>query len=104
MSSCNILRDGYGLEDLEYVHKMIQPWEVLIDIGHSSSYMYDFLFKTLQEFKNIDEKIMAQTILHLSVHHTGKDDHVSKIVYNSLESNKQGNPVSIRKEPEDKKT
>lgn len=47
MISYNVLREGCGLEDLEFVHKMIQPWEVLIDIGHSSSYMYDFLFKTL---------------------------------------------------------
>ena len=47
---------------------------------------------------------MAITILQLSINHTGKDDHVSKIVYNTLESNKVGNPSSIKKEPEDKKT
>ena len=42
---------------------MLEPWEVLIDIGHNSSYMYDFLLKTLLEFKGIDEKVLAQTIL-----------------------------------------
>lgn len=102
--SHNILREGCGLENLEFVHKMIQPWEVLIDIGHSSSYMYEFLIKTLQEFKGIDEKTMALTILQLSINHQGKDDHVSKIVYNTFESNKNGNSASIKKEPEDKKT
>ena len=50
---------GGGLEHLEFVHKVLQPWEVLIDIGHTSSYMYDFLLKTLSEFKGIDEKVMA---------------------------------------------
>ena len=66
--------------------------------------MYDFLLKTLSEFKCIDEKVMAQTILQLAIHHQGKDDHISKIVYNTFESNKDGNPASIKKEPEDKKT
>jgi hypothetical protein len=63
MMSINILREGCGLENLEFIHKMIQPWEVLLDIGHSSSYMYEFLIKTLSEFKGIDEKTMALTIL-----------------------------------------
>jgi hypothetical protein len=47
---------------------------------------------------------MAQTILMLAINHQGKDDHISKIVYNTLESNKDGTPASIKKEPEDKKT
>lgn len=47
---------------------------------------------------------MAQTILQLAINHQGKDDHISKIVYNTFESNKDGNPASIKKEPEDKKT
>lgn len=42
-------------------------------------------------------------ILNLAIHNTGKDDHVSKIVYNTYESNKDGNGASIKKEPEDKK-
>jgi hypothetical protein len=98
------LRDGGGFEHLEFVHKVIQPWEVLNDIGHTSSYMYDFLLKTLSEFKQIDEKIMALTILQLAINHQGKDDLNSKIVLNALESNKDGNSNSIKKEPEDKKT
>ena len=77
---------------------------MLIDIGHNSSYMYDYLLKTLSEFRGIDEKVMALTILQLAVHHQGKDDHISKIVYNTFESNKDGNSASIKKEPEDKKT
>ena len=104
MPSYTILRDGCGLEHLEFAQKVLQPWEILIDIGHSSSYMYDFLLKTLSEFKGIDEKIMAMTLLQLAIHHQEKDDHISKIVYNTFESNKDGNPASIKKEPEDKKT
>jgi len=42
---------------------------VLIDIGHNSSYMYDYLLKTLSEFRGIDEKVMALTILQLAIHH-----------------------------------
>ena len=100
----NFLRDGGGLEHLEFIHKVLQPWEVLIDIGHAGSYMYDFLLKTLSEFKGIDEKVMAQTILQLAINHQGKDDSQSKIVYNAFEANKDGNPAPIKKEPEDKKT
>jgi hypothetical protein len=54
--------------------------------------MYDFLLKTLSEFKGIDERAMAITLLHLSIHNQGKDDHISKIVYNAFDSNKNGNP------------
>ena len=104
LPSFNILREGCGLEHLELVHKILQPWEVLIDVGHSASYHYDFLLKILGEFKNIDQKCMAETILQLSIHHQGKDDHISKIVNNTMESNKSGQGASIKKEPEDKKT
>jgi len=86
------------------IGEILQPWEILIDIGHNSSYMYDFLVKTLSEFKSMDDQTMALTLLHLAINHTGKDDHISKIVYNTYESNREGNPNSLNKEPEDKKT
>ena len=66
--------------------------------------MYDFLLKTLSEFKSLDERGMAVTLLHLSIHNQGKDDQISKIVYSAFESNKTGTSQSIKKEPEDKKT
>ena len=69
MLSFNILRDGCGLEHLEFSNKILQPWEVLLDIGHSSSYMYDFLVKILSDYKQIDEKGMAETILQLAINH-----------------------------------
>ncbi len=47
---------------------------------------------------------MAQTILHLSMNYQGKDDYISKIVYNTFDSNINSNSASIKKEPEDKKT
>jgi hypothetical protein len=74
----------------------------LIDIGHNSSYLYDFLLKTLSEFKSIDEKTMSLMILHLAYNNSGRDDSISKIVYNTFESNKDGNGASIKKEPEEK--
>lgn len=47
---------------------------------------------------------MALTVLHLSLNYQGKDDYISKIVYNTFESNINSNSASIKKEPEDKKT
>jgi len=69
LPSFNLLRDGCGLEHLEFAHKVLQPWELLIDIGHSSTYMYDYLLKTLSEFKQIDEKTMALTLIQLAINH-----------------------------------
>lgn len=43
-------------------------------------------------------------LLNLAINNEGKDDHISKIVFNTFESNKDGNGNSIKKEPEDKKT
>jgi hypothetical protein len=40
----------------------------------------------------------------LSIHNQGKDDQISKIIYNSFESNKLGQSNSLKKEPADKKT
>lgn len=47
LPSYNLMMDGSGLEHLEFANKVLQPWELLLDIGHNSSYMYDFLQKTL---------------------------------------------------------
>lgn len=51
LPSFNLMKDGCGLEHLEFASKILKPWEVLVDIGHSSTYNYDFLIKTLSEFK-----------------------------------------------------
>ena len=49
----------------------MQPWEVLLDLGHYSSFDYQVLTMALQDFKDINEKVMANTILNLALNHTG---------------------------------
>lgn len=88
------------MEHLETVKAVLQPWEILLDIGHNSTYMYDFLLKALSEFKSIDEKTMALTILHLAVNYNGQEDATSRLVYALYETNKDGNPAPLKKAPD----
>ena len=44
----------------------------------------------LSDFKDINEKTMAKTLLYLSLNHTGTDDLTARIVYNTFEANKKG--------------
>ena len=83
---------------------MLEPWQILIDLGHYSSYNYNFLVKTLEDFKDITERTMAKTILYLALNHTGNDDQVSRIAMSTLEANKKGDSSILRKEMPDKKT
>ena len=72
--SISFLRDGNGIDSLEKSFKMLEPWQLLIDLGHFSSYNYNFLVKALEDFRDINEKTMARTLLYLAVNHTGVDD------------------------------
>ena len=47
---------------------------------------------------------MANTILQLALHHTGKDDFNSRLALNSFKSNKTGDAQLLKKEPGDKTT
>ena len=58
----------------------------------------------LQDFKDIDETVMASTILNLALHHTGQDDRDSRIALNSFKSNKTGDAQPLKKEPSEKST
>lgn len=58
----------------------------------------------LQDFKDINEKTMANTILHLALNNTGQDTIQSRIVLNTFEANKLYDPQLLRKEPSDKNT
>mmetsp|Transcript_11996 Transcript_11996/g.18530 ORF Transcript_11996/g.18530 Transcript_11996/m.18530 type:complete len:99 (-) Transcript_11996:681-977(-) len=98
------MMEGYGLEFLDDIQEILNPWEILLDLGHSCSYNYDYLLKTLGEFRRMDERTMALTVVHLATHHSGKDDQISRIVNNTFEANKDGQPNALRKEPEDRKT
>ena len=51
----------------------MEPWELLLDLGHFSSFNYQQLIMALSDFKDINEKTMANTILHLAMNHTGQD-------------------------------
>lgn len=45
-----------------------------MDLGHFCTYNYNYLVMTLSDFKEMNEKIIARTLLWLSFHHTGADD------------------------------
>ena len=53
---------------------MVEPWQILVDIGHYVTYNYNYLLMTLSEFKDFNEFTMAKTLLNLALHHTGYDD------------------------------
>lgn len=58
----------------------------------------------LSDYKDINELKMANTILHLSLNHTGNDDLQSRIVYNTFEANKMGDKAALQKTPSEKTT
>lgn len=100
----SLIRLGSGLNHLSQVSKLLEPWEVLIDLGHYSSFNYQMLSTALQDFKDINEKTMANMLLHLAVHYSGQDDLQSRIVFGLFEVNKTGDASSLKKEPNDKLT
>ena len=82
---------------------MLEPWQLLLDLGHYSTYNYNYLLMALQDFKDINEKTMVKTLLHLSIHNTGTDDPHSRMVYNTFEANKKGDAALVKKDAGDKK-
>jgi len=100
----SLIRLGSGLNHLSAVPKLLEPWEVLIDLGHYSSFNYQMLSMALQDFKDINEKQMAKMLLHLAVHCSGQDDFSSRIVFSLFEVNKTGDAANLKKEPNDKVT
>lgn len=80
-SSLSFLKEGNSLEHLERTCKMIEPWQVLLDLGHYVSYNYNYLLLTMSDFKDISELTMARTLLYLSYHHTGYDDYNYRLLY-----------------------
>lgn len=74
-----LTKEGNGIDNLDKSYRMLEPWQLLVDLGHFSSYNYNYLLKILEDFKDINERTMARTLLQLAVHHTGCDDQASKI-------------------------
>ena len=56
----------------------------------------------LQDFRNINEYTMANTLLHLAVYNVGTEDLQQRIVFNLFEANKLGDATNLKKEPSDK--
>lgn len=102
--SFSLFREGSGLDTLDKSYKVLEPWQILLDLGHFCTYNYNYLLKILEEFKDINEKTMAKTLLYLSLHHTGTDDLNSRIVYNTLDSCKKGEASAFSKDLSAKKT
>jgi hypothetical protein len=102
--SVSLIKEGTGLDNLDKSHKMLEPWQLLLDLGHMSTYNYNYLLMALQEFRDINERVMVKTLLQLAVHNTGTDDPHTRVVYNTFEANKKGDNSILKKEPGDKKT
>lgn len=64
----------------------------MLDLGHFISFNYQQLIMALQDFKEINERTMANMMLHLSLHNTGQDTSQSRVVLNAFEANKLGDP------------
>ena len=54
----------------------------------------------LQDFKDINERTMANTILQIALNNSGEEHAPTKIAFNAFKSNKTGDP--LKKEPIDK--
>jgi hypothetical protein len=62
------------------------------------------LSMALQDFKEINEKTMANMLLHLAVYYQGQDDLHTRIVFGVFETNKLGDATKLKSEPSDKQT
>lgn len=69
--SISLFKDGNGIDNLDKSYKMLEPWQILVDLGHFASYNYNQLLKTLEDFKEINERTMAKTLINLAINHTG---------------------------------
>lgn len=83
------------MDNLDKSYKMLEPWQVLTEIGHYCTYNYSYLLKVLEDFKDMNEQKMARTLIHLAQNHTGTEDQHSRIVYNTLEACKKGDSSSL---------
>jgi len=104
-SSLSFLKEGNGLDFLEKMNKILEPWEVLLDIGPFSTYNYNYLMNVLNDFKDMSEQMMAKTLLYLSLHHNGVHDQSSKVVYTIFDATKKGQTkIQQSKDSSEKKT
>lgn len=69
--TCSLLKEGMGLDHIDKSFKLLEPWQVLLELGYYTSYNYNYLVKALEDFRDINEKTMARTLLMLSLNNTG---------------------------------
>jgi hypothetical protein len=43
----SLIKEGTGLDNLDKASKMLEPWQVLLDLGHYASYNYNYLLIAL---------------------------------------------------------
>ena len=65
--SCSLIKMGSDFDNLCKISRVLQPWEVICDLGYFSNFDYQALTMVLQDFKDINERTMANTILHLAL-------------------------------------
>jgi hypothetical protein len=70
-ANINILRD---LESFSKAESTLDPADLLLDLGHMTTYDYDQLLAVLNEFKTINEQMMASTLIKLANHYQGQDN------------------------------
>ena len=56
----------------------MDPADLLLDLGHMTTYNYDELLYVLGEFKNITPEQMASTLIKLANNYQGIDDKESR--------------------------
>ena len=88
-----MLKPGSNFDHLTQASKFMQPWEVLLDLGYYSNFDYQLLTMVLQDFKDIDEHTMANTILQLALKNSGEEAAFTRISFNAFKSNKTGDPL-----------
>ena len=51
----SLTKPGSGFEHLEHVSSIMEPWELLLDLGHFSSNLFANINMALADFKDINE-------------------------------------------------
>jgi hypothetical protein len=50
--SISLTKEGNGIDNLDKSYKMLEPWQLLNDLGHFASYNYSYLLKILEDFNS----------------------------------------------------
>lgn len=98
--SCALIKAGSDFDSLMRVSKFLQPWEVLEDLGYFNNQDYNLLTMVLQDFKDINERTMANTLVHLALKNSGEEFYQTRIACNAFKANKTGEPLKKKEQAE----